>query len=846
MAEKEYTVVAPDGKEITIIGPEGASQDQVIAQAQKLYKPSAAPKYDLGAAAPLINATKQAIETTLTAGAGSVPQRIIKGAVINPVLGTLQLTGSEGVKELAQKVEAETQKGRKERGSEGFDFAELTGAIANPQNYLIAMKPAALAEGAGVGTRIFNSLFGRSIGAGAVAGATQPVLDEDFAATKLKQVLLGGITGGGFSAAGIGLGKAKDVLDEMIKPFSQAGRDSALYAKLKQIIPADAWDKVKDSLNLASISDKARQSLGLPTAKQTAAEATANIPEATGLAAYQKAISKTEGESTKFAALQAEQEAARLANVRMAGKTPAELQAAEAARASEAERLYGIAGEATLPGRERAFQTVSAGETAAVPLTATETGLPRMAQVGVDTLTNQPIMQPVTAIGGQPLYKQVVSGYKYDKQLESLMNRPAIKSAFDDAAKIAENKNIEMFNEAGQLTGQGAHLVKLALDDAMTTTQTTALGKNAMNAIESSKGAYLNWVEKAVPAYKEARETFAAQSSPINRMKVGQALEDKLKTSIGDKERAGAFATAVNDSASLLKKSTGQQRYKSLDEILSPEEMKAVDYTLESLVRKEMANTAAGKTNISVDMIGKEGHQLPQFLSATATVANSVLRRIRGDANAKITAKFSELLRNPAELAKFMEGVPAKDAGAVSKALMYVLPPNSRSALAARLGATVPVSAYSQETRPIPRQSVFPQNQQQGLFQQPQSKAEAVNVIAQAAQRYGKPELTNLLTGIAKVESNFDPNAKAKGSTAAGMFQFTKATQKDYGISNPYDAAQSAGAAAAYIDKLMQRYKGDKVKALAAYNQGPSVIDRGLNKAGREYAMKVLAASRNV
>lgn len=41
MAEKEYTVVAPDGKEITLIGPVGASQEEVIAQAQKLYKPSA-------------------------------------------------------------------------------------------------------------------------------------------------------------------------------------------------------------------------------------------------------------------------------------------------------------------------------------------------------------------------------------------------------------------------------------------------------------------------------------------------------------------------------------------------------------------------------------------------------------------------------------------------------------------------------------------------------------------------------------------------------------------------------------------------------------------------------------
>jgi hypothetical protein len=35
----EYTVVAPDGKEITLEGPAGASQADVIAQAQKLYQP---------------------------------------------------------------------------------------------------------------------------------------------------------------------------------------------------------------------------------------------------------------------------------------------------------------------------------------------------------------------------------------------------------------------------------------------------------------------------------------------------------------------------------------------------------------------------------------------------------------------------------------------------------------------------------------------------------------------------------------------------------------------------------------------------------------------------------------
>jgi hypothetical protein len=37
----EYIVTAPDGKEITLEGPTGASQADIIAQAQKLYKPQA-------------------------------------------------------------------------------------------------------------------------------------------------------------------------------------------------------------------------------------------------------------------------------------------------------------------------------------------------------------------------------------------------------------------------------------------------------------------------------------------------------------------------------------------------------------------------------------------------------------------------------------------------------------------------------------------------------------------------------------------------------------------------------------------------------------------------------------
>lgn len=129
---------------------------------------------------------------------------------------------------------------------------------------------------------------------------------------------------------------------------------------------------------------------------------------------------------------------------------------------------------------------------------------------------------------------------------------------------------------------------------------------------------------------------------------------------------------------------------------------------------------------------------------------------------------------------------------------------------------------------------------------QPVSMApeEARTLIAQTAQEKGAGKYTGLLTGMAKVESNFDVNAKNKNSSATGLFQMTKAAQKDYGVANPLDPKQNAAGATDYFMAMMKRYNGDVVKALAAYNQGPGVIDKGLNKAGREYAMKVINASR--
>lgn len=82
------------------------------------------------------------------------------------------------------------------------------------------------------------------------------------------------------------------------------------------------------------------------------------------------------------------------------------------------------------------------------------------------------------------------------------------------------------------------------------------------------------------------------------------------------------------------------------------------------------------------------------------------------------------------------------------------------------------------------------------------------------------------LKSVASIESNFNPNAKAKGSSAKGMFQFTDATAKDYGLTNPFDPYASADAAAKYISNNAKRYGGDIGKAVLAYHAGPGEVDK--------------------
>ena len=108
---------------------------------------------------------------------------------------------------------------------------------------------------------------------------------------------------------------------------------------------------------------------------------------------------------------------------------------------------------------------------------------------------------------------------------------------------------------------------------------------------------------------------------------------------------------------------------------------------------------------------------------------------------------------------------------------------------------------------------------------------------------------SRLLKAMIKAESDFNPRAVSKKG-AMGLMQIMPENFQMLDLQNPFDPWQNIRAGARYFQQLYERFNGKLALSLAAYNAGPTAVDRYKRippyKETEEYVRRVLRYYRTL
>lgn len=327
-----YQVKGPDGALYTLEGPEGATQDQVIAVAQQM----AAANHKKAAAAVEGDAITQGARN-FTDDMGTL-RRTVAGygkAGADLVRGAGQLVGMVSRDDVAEA-----------RRLDAPLMATTAGTVGNIAGNVAALAPAALIPGA-------NTLVG-----GAAIGAATGLLQPSTSTREtLTNVGLGGVGGAAVPAAGIALRTARSAAE----PFYEAGRNAIVGRALNRAAGQDApavAQRLREAAEpfVGPSQGTPRVTMGelVPGSVPTVGQAAGNP----GVAALERAATAGNPEVTNAVSQQMQaQNAARVGVLdEMAGRTSGARDFYGAARDATADQMYANAranGLAPLTARQQ-------------------------------------------------------------------------------------------------------------------------------------------------------------------------------------------------------------------------------------------------------------------------------------------------------------------------------------------------------------------------------------------------------------------------------------------------------------------------------------------------------------
>ncbi len=134
------------------------------------------------------------------------------------------------------------------------------------------------------------------------------------------------------------------------------------------------------------------------------------------------------------------------------------------------------------------------------------------------------------------------------------------------------------------------------------------------------------------------------------------------------------------------------------------------------------------------------------------------------------------------------------------------------------IGADGAVTTYDRPSQFL-SEGATPLNRQTATTSGAKSSVTALTGAADAAGLSA-----DLVEAVAWRESRLRPRVVSSAG-AVGEMQLMPGTARALGV-DPYDTAQNYFGGAKYLNQMLQRYDGDIVRALAAYNAGPGAVDR--------------------